>query len=169
MYSRRFVIITKAEKIEYLHECDRLPYREAPQCFTTIQSPAQANNILGRMLLTWWKQCKDPRNITNHQAWHTSPSLPSQLQMLNLQCFHGTRLPSWLRSANLKKLYIKVGWLSDLGHVQDRRDGEGWWTVAVLHLKCLSELKIDWKELGRLFPKLICLHKVECPELTNKV
>lgn len=77
-------------------------------------------------------------------------------------------LPCWLLPASLKdlnKLYIRGGKLCDLGQLQERH-GENW-NVEILRLKYLSELDIDWSKLRILFPKLIYLHQVECPKLTN--
>ncbi|PSR93569.1 Disease resistance RPP13-like protein [Actinidia chinensis var. chinensis] len=94
---------------------------------------------------------------------------PRTLQKLNLQCFPWTSTPEWLRPANLKelkKLYIRGGQLRDLGQVLELND-DYQWTVEILRLKYLGQLMMDWKELRRLFPKLIYLQKVDCPNLTN--
>ncbi|GFZ03151.1 hypothetical protein Acr_15g0017590 [Actinidia rufa] len=96
-------------------------------------------------------------------------SLPSRLQKLNLQCFHGTSLPSWLRLSNmkeLKKLYIRGGQLCNLDKSPERTANDQC-TVEILCLKYLGDLKMDWDDLMILFPNLIFLHNVECPKLTN--
>ncbi|KAH7853325.1 hypothetical protein Vadar_001203 [Vaccinium darrowii] len=95
-------------------------------------------------------------------------TLPLTLQKLDLQCFPIQGLTDWLRPAEikgLKKLYIRGGNLCDVGKSQIHQ-GEHW-DVEILHLKYLSELKIDWSELKILFPKLIYLHQEECPKFTN--
>ncbi|GFZ03149.1 hypothetical protein Acr_15g0017570 [Actinidia rufa] len=99
----------------------------------------------------------------------SDPSLPSWLQKLDLQCFHGTSPPSWLRLSKmkeLKKLYIRGGKLCNL-EKSPERNASGQCTVEILYLKYLGDLKMDWKDLMILFPKLIFLHEVECPNLTN--
>ncbi|KAI4342944.1 hypothetical protein MLD38_027505 [Melastoma candidum] len=40
------------------------------------------------------------------------------------------------------------------------------WDVKILCLKFLSELRMDWTELQKSFPKLIYLEKIKCPKLT---
>ncbi|KAI8562261.1 hypothetical protein RHMOL_Rhmol03G0021200 [Rhododendron molle] len=95
-------------------------------------------------------------------------TLPPKLQKLDLQCFPSEGLIDWLRPARikgLKKLYIRGGQLYDLG--QSRKHQGEHWNVEILRLKYMSELGIDWNELRILFPKLIYLHQVECPKLTN--
>ena len=42
------------------------------------------------------------------------------------------------------------------------------WPVNCLRLKSLSQLRMDWQEeLQPLFPNLIYVEKVECPELSS--
>ncbi|KAI8562249.1 hypothetical protein RHMOL_Rhmol03G0020200 [Rhododendron molle] len=95
-------------------------------------------------------------------------ALPPRLQKLDLQCFPAVSLTTWLRPEEmkgLKKLYIRGGQLCDLGQ-SGNHQGEHW-NVEILRLKYLEELEIDWREQRILFPKLIYLHQVECPKLTN--
>ena len=96
----------------------------------------------------------------------THLALPFTLHKLELQCFHWKSTPSWLRLANIEKLYIIGGKLRDLGQLQ-KVNGEDGWTVEIFRLKYLDELEMDWTGLRILFPKLIILHKVECPKLTG--
>lgn len=96
-------------------------------------------------------------------------TFPSRLQKLNLQGVPWTTPPCWLSPdvlKKLKKLYIRGGQLRDI-HEFVQFHGKSHWTVEILRLKYLSELKIDWRELQILYPKLIYLHQVECPKLTN--
>ncbi|PSS10313.1 Disease resistance RPP13-like protein [Actinidia chinensis var. chinensis] len=121
-----------------------------------------------------WGGCSSPdgsNGIPKTQKLSNKPdlSLPSRLQKLNLQCFHGTSLPSWLRLSNmkeLKKLYIRGGQLCNLDKSPERTANDQC-TVEILCLKYLGDLKMDWEDLMILFPKLIFLHNVECPKLTN--
>ncbi|KDP20864.1 hypothetical protein JCGZ_21335 [Jatropha curcas] len=95
-----------------------------------------------------------------------NPQLPEGLEKLDLQCYPGTKAPSWLRPGkleHLKKLYVRGGNLSDMGQA---RGGNDKWNVRILHVKFLSELKMDWRELCDAFPNLIYLEKVKCPKLT---
>ncbi|XP_057484099.1 uncharacterized protein LOC130770621 [Actinidia eriantha] len=96
-------------------------------------------------------------------------SLPSRLQKLDLHCFHGTSPPNWLRLSNMKelrKLYIRGGQLCYLDK-SPKLNASDQCTVEILCLKYLGKLKMDLEDLMILFPKLIFLHKVECPNLTN--
>ncbi|KAA8515394.1 hypothetical protein F0562_018995 [Nyssa sinensis] len=104
---------------------------------------------------------------TKSAATINSPGLPSQLEKLDLQCFPEKITPSWLKPRklnSLKKLYIRGGKFSDLGPFEEFDDKGGKlpevkWEVEELRLKYLSELKMDWTELQKLFPKLIYLEK----------
>ncbi|KAK9921663.1 hypothetical protein M0R45_030165 [Rubus argutus] len=88
-----------------------------------------------------------------------------QLEKLDLQCYPRMTAPSWLAPGmlkRLKKLYIRGGQLQSIGQVQE----DDKWTVEILRLKFLSELKIDWNELQVSFPKLTYLEKFRCPKAT---
>ncbi|KAI8527104.1 hypothetical protein RHMOL_Rhmol12G0050000 [Rhododendron molle] len=95
-------------------------------------------------------------------------TLPPRLQKLDLQCFPMMSLTNWLmpgKLKELKKLYIRGGQLRDLGEIQKRQAER--LTVEILQLKYLSKLELHWRELRTLFPKLIYLHQLECPNLFN--
>lgn len=95
-----------------------------------------------------------------------------ELKKLDLQCYPGKEAPSWLipgKLVSLKKLYIRGGELQNLPQTdlpQTDLPQTHQWTVETLRLKFLSELRMDWKELRKSFPKLIYLEKVKCPKLT---
>ncbi|KVI01038.1 hypothetical protein Ccrd_020692, partial [Cynara cardunculus var. scolymus] len=103
-------------------------------------------------------------------------TLGSRLEKLDLKCFPDHVTPNWLTPGSLKglkKLYIRGGQFSDLGQYQDIDDlgtspipPKETWNVEVLRLKYLDELKMDWRELQTLFPKMNSLEKVKCPRLT---
>lgn len=91
-----------------------------------------------------------------------SQHVESKLEKLDFQCFPDEKLPSWVHPysfKNLKNLYIRGGRLNSL-------EGSEWETVKVLRLKYLNELKIHWKELQELFPKLEYLEKFKCHKVT---
>lgn len=93
-----------------------------------------------------------------------SPSLPAQLEKLDLHYFPRSKMPTWAmpqKLENLKKLYIRGGKLGDLGQEQGCR-----WTVKVLRLKFLDQLQMDWAELQVLFPKLIYMENFKCSKLS---
>lgn len=101
--------------------------------------------------------------------------LPPNLMKLDLKCFPESTTPYWLqlrnlKDLNLKKLYIRGGKLSDLGQYQDIDDcimlQPVTWKVEVLRLKYLSEIKMEWRQLHNLFPSLVYLEQVSCPNLT---
>ncbi|CAL9026022.1 unnamed protein product [Prunus brigantina] len=88
-----------------------------------------------------------------------------ELEKLELQCNPQMTAPSWLmpgKLKSLKKLYIRGGQLQNLGQVHENDK----WTIRILRLKFLSELKLDWNELQVSFPDLIYLEKFRCPKLT---
>ncbi|KAL6138178.1 hypothetical protein ACLB2K_063463 [Fragaria x ananassa] len=87
------------------------------------------------------------------------------LEKLDLQCYPHMKAPSWLapgKLEKLKKLYVRGGQLQRLGQVQESEK----WTVEMLRLKFLSELKLDWNELQAAFPKLNYVEKFRCPKTT---
>ncbi|KAM1109406.1 hypothetical protein ACFX13_008955 [Malus domestica] len=88
-----------------------------------------------------------------------------ELEKLDLQCYPRMTAPSWLvprRLKSLKMLYIRGGPLRNLGHAEENDK----WTVEILRLKFLSELKMDWNELQMSFPCLTYVEKFRCPRLT---
>ncbi|ONH95569.1 hypothetical protein PRUPE_7G078100 [Prunus persica] len=88
-----------------------------------------------------------------------------ELEKLDLQCYPQMTAPSWLmpgKLKSLKKLYSRGGQLQNLGQVHENDK----WTIRILRLKFLSELKLDWNELQVSFPDLIYLEKYRCPKLT---
>ncbi|XP_062004488.1 uncharacterized protein LOC133721775 [Rosa rugosa] len=87
------------------------------------------------------------------------------LEKLDLQCYPHMKAPTWLTPGMLKKLeklYIRGGQLQSLGQVQESDK----WTVEILRLKFLSELKMDWNDLQSAFPKLNYVEKFRCPKTT---
>ncbi|KAH7836594.1 hypothetical protein Vadar_003282 [Vaccinium darrowii] len=93
------------------------------------------------------------------------PPFSRKLQKLVLRGFRETRLPFGVPFMwELNKLYIRGGNVCSLQSIDD---WQRWNGVKVLHLKYLSELRMDWGELMSLFPNLVYLHKVECPMLTD--
>lgn len=103
-------------------------------------------------------------------------TLGSRLEKLDLKCYPVSVTPNWLTPGSLKglkKLYIRGGNFSDLGQYQDILEWDDssippidTWNVEVLRLKYLDEIKMDWRELQRLFPNMTSLEKVKCPGLT---
>ncbi|PRQ44459.1 putative leucine-rich repeat domain, L domain-containing protein [Rosa chinensis] len=87
------------------------------------------------------------------------------LEKLDLQCYPHMKAPTWLTPGMLKKLeklYIRGGQLQSLGQVQESDK----WTVEILRLKFLRELKMDWNDLQSAFPKLNYVEKFRCPKTT---
>ncbi|KAM5559054.1 disease resistance protein RPM1 [Rosa sericea] len=90
------------------------------------------------------------------------------LEKLDLQCYPRMKAPTWLAPGMLKKLeklYIRGGRLQSLGQVQETEESDKW-TVEILRLKFLSELKMDWNDLQSAFPKLNYVEKFRCPKTT---
>ncbi|CAL5382534.1 unnamed protein product [Camellia sinensis] len=97
-------------------------------------------------------------------------SLPASLEKVDLRCWPLSRMPNWMQPwklKNLKKLYIRGGSISDLQILQPEEYDPPLWTVKILRLKFLRELKMDWPALTTMFPTLEYLEKVNCPELLS--
>ncbi|THG01498.1 disease resistance RPP13-like protein 4 [Camellia sinensis] len=100
----------------------------------------------------------------------TSRSLPASLEKVDLRCWPLSRMPSWMKPwelKSLKKLYIRGGSLSDLQILQQEEYGPPEWAVKILCLKFLRALKMHWQALTTMFPSLVYLEKVDCPELLS--
>ncbi|GMP42447.1 hypothetical protein CsSME_00012195 [Camellia sinensis var. sinensis] len=100
----------------------------------------------------------------------TSRSFPASLEKVDLRCWPLSRMPSRMKPwelKSLKKLYIRGGSLSDLQILQPEEYGPPEWTVKILRLKFLRELKMQWQELTTMFPSLVYLEKVDCQELLS--
>ncbi|KAF3451585.1 hypothetical protein FNV43_RR07680 [Rhamnella rubrinervis] len=114
--------------------------------------------MISKTLARSVKSIRHPRVAPASQ----SPTVP--LEKLNLHYFPHSVMPEWLMPGglkDLKKLYIRGGELSNL-RLEDRCQ----WTVKVLRLKFLSQLKMDWPELRALFPNLVYMEKFNCPQLS---
>ncbi|GMP42454.1 hypothetical protein CsSME_00012202 [Camellia sinensis var. sinensis] len=120
-----------------------------------------------------------PKSIESHtiQMYSASPSrttsvtsLPASLEKVDLRCWPLSRMPNWMQPwklKSLKKLYIRGGSISDLQILQPEEYDSPLWTVKILRLKFLRELKMDWPALTTMFPTLEYLEKVNCPELLS--
>ncbi|XP_021815432.1 disease resistance RPP13-like protein 4 [Prunus avium] len=87
------------------------------------------------------------------------------LEKLNLHYFPASNMPDWLMQWDLnklKKLYIRGGSLSNLCHGKQCK-----WGVKMVRLKFLEKLQMDWSKLQDLFPDLMYLETVECPQLSS--
>ncbi|XP_052135408.1 disease resistance RPP13-like protein 4 isoform X2 [Oryza glaberrima] len=99
-------------------------------------------------------------------AMLTSLSLPPNLQKLDLRCFPGRKMPSWLSPSKLlglKKLYFTGGMLNTFG------DGSmpEMWKVEILRLKFLNDLEVEWTQLHETFPNLTFLQVFRCSKLES--
>ncbi|XP_030524669.1 disease resistance RPP13-like protein 4 [Rhodamnia argentea] len=106
-----------------------------------------------------FKKCATQKPIADE------PKLFEKLEKLDLLCYPSTTPPDWLlpeKLENLESLYVRGGRLHHLGQVQ----GDKKWKVTTMRLKYLNELTMDWREMQRSFPELVCLQTVDCPKLT---
>ncbi|XP_057502223.1 disease resistance RPP13-like protein 4 [Actinidia eriantha] len=155
-----------------LDDLSRLKYLRKLNIYTSAKdfptdkhlNALQKFRALRKLTISWGGCSPQGENVTDCPK--TYLALPSTLQKLELQCFRWKSTPSWLRLANIEKLYIIGGKLRDLGQLQ-KVNGEDGWTVEILRLKYLDDLEMNWTGLRRLFPKLIFLHKLECPKFTD--
>ncbi|KAK1359661.1 disease resistance RPP13-like protein 4 [Heracleum sosnowskyi] len=144
------------------------PWSSKPQSFPK----KTATNRLNPMKLKYLEKLCGAEEENNQMQNDDAdfPQLPARLQKLELKCFHEKAAPRWLnpmKLKNLEKLYITGGNLSNLGGNIDGWNGAvNPWGVKVLRLKYLTDLAMHWKEVPKLFPKLIYLEKLNCPKLT---
>ncbi|KAG7605028.1 hypothetical protein AtNW77_Chr5g0129221 [Arabidopsis thaliana] len=107
------------------------------------------------------------RKLFGPKVDNEQPELPLTLKKLDLQCFPDENLPLWLEPANLgglEKLYIKGG--IKLTGFRKPQTEITTCNVKVLRLKFLPRLKVEWRDLMRLFPKLEFLDKYQCPQVS---
>lgn len=105
------------------------------------------------------------KKCATQKATADEPKLFENLEKLDLLCYPWNTPPAWLlpeKLENLKSLYVRGGRLHHLGQVQ----GDKKWKVTTMRLKYLNELTMDWREMRRSFPELVCLQMVDCPKLT---
>ncbi|PIN09161.1 hypothetical protein CDL12_18254 [Handroanthus impetiginosus] len=124
---------------------------------------------LKKLKITWRGYALRAENGHHSTSNGSKPTvkLPSKVEKLDLEHFPMSKIPSWWGHLNLKKLYIRGGKFSDLGQYQDWNVKEKYtWKVETLHLKYLSDIELDWKQLQELFPDLVYLDQVNCPKLT---
>ncbi|KAL9282445.1 hypothetical protein AtEden1_Chr5g0130681 [Arabidopsis thaliana] len=106
------------------------------------------------------------RKFFSPKVDNEEPELPLTLKKLDLQCFPDENLPLWLEPADLgglEKLYIKGG-IKLTGFRKPQT--EATCNVKVLRLKFLPRLKVEWRDLKELFPKLEFLDKYQCPQVS---
>ncbi|KAH7863639.1 hypothetical protein Vadar_020223 [Vaccinium darrowii] len=126
-----------------------------------------------QILAISWIVPVPPKSKPNKKLKPTSvasPSLPTSLEKLDLRCWPSPTMPSWIKPwelNSLKKLYIRGGKLSGMQITQPKVCDSAQWTVKILRFKFLRELRMDWKDVGTLFPSLVYIEKVDCPELSS--
>uniref|UniRef100_A0A0E0C8U9 Disease resistance R13L4/SHOC-2-like LRR domain-containing protein n=1 Tax=Oryza meridionalis TaxID=40149 RepID=A0A0E0C8U9_9ORYZ len=124
---------------------------------------------LGSLTITWAVSVLAKGNYQQASvatAMLTSLSLPPNLQKLDLRCFPGKKIPSWLSPSKLlglKKLYFTGGMLNTFG------DGSmsEMWKVEILRLKFLNDLEVEWTQLHETFPNLTFLEVFRCSKLES--
>ncbi|XP_019097582.1 PREDICTED: disease resistance RPP13-like protein 4 [Camelina sativa] len=102
------------------------------------------------------------------RSWRDIKELPKQLRKLDLERFPDKELPEWLWPQKL--LYLEKLRLGS----SKRNKGFGAVPageptkcgVKVLRLTSLIKLKVEWRELNKLFPNLRLLESYECPRVT---
>uniref|UniRef100_A0A0D9W6K7 Disease resistance R13L4/SHOC-2-like LRR domain-containing protein n=1 Tax=Leersia perrieri TaxID=77586 RepID=A0A0D9W6K7_9ORYZ len=113
---------------------------------------------LQSLTLTWGAH----GSSASHVAAPAMPCvLPLGLEKLELRCFPLAELPHWVspeKLRNLKKLYIKGGYISGLGDMNC-------WEVTILRLRFLKHMNYAWTALNDSFRKLDVLEVYECENL----
>ncbi|EOA13002.1 hypothetical protein CARUB_v10025992mg [Capsella rubella] len=103
----------------------------------------------------------------DERSWRDIKELPIQLKKLSLQRFPDRELPKWLWPQNLR--YLEKLHLGSSKRVKGFGTLPGEPTkcpVGVLRLTSLIKLKVEWRELNKLFPNLRLLESYECPRVT---
>ncbi|XP_010481576.1 PREDICTED: disease resistance RPP13-like protein 4 [Camelina sativa] len=102
------------------------------------------------------------------RSWRDIKELPRQLRKLDLQRFPDRELPEWLWPQNLLYLEkLRLGSSKRLKGFGALPAGEPTKCgVEVLRLTSLIKLKVEWRELNKLFPNLRLLESYECPRVT---
>ncbi|KAL5226684.1 hypothetical protein ABZP36_014949 [Zizania latifolia] len=131
----------------------------------------ELENIKGlhALTITWavllLKKGEDQR-ASAATAMLTSLFLPPNLEKLDLRCFPGEKMPSWLSPSKLlrlKKLYFTGGMLNTFG---DGNMSEVW-KVEILRLKFLNDLVVEWTQVHKTFPNLTFLEVFRCSKLES--
>ncbi|KAL7204003.1 hypothetical protein ACSBR2_017129 [Camellia fascicularis] len=105
---------------------------------TVHEAPASAKSGESHTIQMYTALPPSTRSVTYR-------SLPASLEKMDLRCWPLSRMPSWMKPwelKSLKKLYIRGGSLSDLHILQPEEYGPPEWTVKILRLKFLRELKM---------------------------
>ncbi|KAL7215519.1 hypothetical protein ACSBR1_027645 [Camellia fascicularis] len=107
---------------------------------------------------------KEDLKLNETATWTMkSFSFPPKLEKLDLRCLPKYTSPEWLKPSNLeglKKLYISGGKLDALRPEENKK-----WTVKILRLKYLKNLKIEAEFLQQNFPNLVYFEKFNCHEI----
>ncbi|KAI8545566.1 hypothetical protein RHMOL_Rhmol07G0049100 [Rhododendron molle] len=159
-------------KLEKLRKLSLYAYKETTgengelNCLSEFRS-------LRILAISWIAPIPDPQSKPIKKLNGTSvasPWLPASLEKLDLRCWPLSSMPSWIKPSelnSLKKLYIRGGKLSCMQIIQAEVSKSPPWMVKILRLKFLRELKMDWEEVGTLFPSLAYLEKVDCPQRSS--
>ncbi|XP_008437036.1 putative disease resistance protein At1g58400 [Cucumis melo] len=118
-------------------------------------------NIVRQVSKKLSKQLSKTLTKQMNQSGYEIIEFPKELEKLEMECLPKEELPPWLspsKLTNLKRLYIRGGKLAGLGNET--------WNAEVVRLKYMADLKIDWRELQKIFPNLSYFQRVKCPRVT---
>uniref|UniRef100_A0A0E0JPU1 Disease resistance R13L4/SHOC-2-like LRR domain-containing protein n=1 Tax=Oryza punctata TaxID=4537 RepID=A0A0E0JPU1_ORYPU len=161
--------ICRVAELVRLEKLNKLSIYIGSKVAVTGDELNELENIKGlhSLTITWavslLKKGED-RQTSVTMAMLTSLSLPINLQKLDLRCFPGEKMPSWLlpsKLLRLKKLYFTGGMLNTFGN----GSMSDMWKVEILRLKFLNDLVVEWTQLHETFPNLTFLEVFRCSKL----
>ncbi|KAL7164150.1 hypothetical protein ACSBR2_040125 [Camellia fascicularis] len=143
---------------------ENLTHLDISECYILDHMPKGLGALSNLQVLKGFiiADSKDKKSCTINDLTKL-PKLRKLSISTKLEGFPEIDTPRWLWSGNLKnlkKLYIRRGLLCNLDKIVAT-------TVEMLQLKYLSNLEMPWKDIMMLFPNLIYLEKVECPDLNS--
>ncbi|XP_062087372.1 disease resistance RPP13-like protein 4 [Humulus lupulus] len=164
-------------KLEHLEKLSILVDKNSHTVMRELNSLANFGKLKS-LSISWSRIYNSPkpqrstlRRLTNLSRVRTSPfegpaasTIPKTVEKFGLHYFPVSNISEWFslgERQNLRKLYVRGG---ELANLKDQKCC--WETVEYLRLKFLSKLKMDWREMKQVFPKLTYMEKIKCPQLS---
>ncbi|XP_062087377.1 disease resistance RPP13-like protein 4 [Humulus lupulus] len=164
-------------ELEHLEKLSILVDKNSPTAMRELNSLANFGKL--KSLSISWSRIYNSANpqrglrrrlSTLSKVWNShfeeaaASTIPKTVEKFSLLYFPVSNIFEWFslgERQNLRKLCVRGGELSNL---KDQKCC--WETVEYLRLKFLSKLKMDWREMKQVFPKLTYMEKIKCPQLS---
>ncbi|KAL9661095.1 hypothetical protein QQ045_025915 [Rhodiola kirilowii] len=117
------------------------------------QGDFRGNEILRSLTITWGGGTSGTQQTTQTK----SIEFPKSLEKLDLRCYPFNKAPEWLsplKLKELKKLYIRGGWLESLNDPESNDTYDG---LQILRLKYLKNMKVSFERNQKDVPS-ICIN-----------